>query len=418
MALAFVTTRISKNSIAALAGLVESHDTLLDLPMLFMRDDDTLDQRIATAMEQHEHLIVACSFCTPQRDHVAQLVRRLRTLSAVEEPRVHYVAGGPHPSGDPEGTLALGFDTVVVGEGEETFPALLVQLLDDDDMSEVRGLVHRQGEETVHTGRAARVGDLDAYPPFAPGHRRFGPIEITRGCPYACAFCQTPRLFGSRPRHRSPEVVAEWTRIAHSHGIPFMRFVTPNALAYGSPNGRQPNLAAVEELLLRVGEVVGRERVYLGSFPSEVRPEMVTDEAISLIKRLAGNRNITIGAQSGSPRLLEKVRPGHTVEDVHRACEIVLRHGMVPNVDVIFGLPGETESDRILTVRLIEKLSDQGARIRTHAFIPLAGTPLSEAEPGVIGGDLDRLLGRLAREGKQHGARRGYSGPGHSPDQS
>jgi radical SAM superfamily enzyme YgiQ (UPF0313 family) len=172
----------------------------------------------------------------------------------------------------------------------------------------------------------------------------------------------------------------------------------------------------VEELLQRVGAVVGKERVYLGSFPSEVRPEMVTDDAIALIKRLAGNRNITIGAQSGSPRLLEKVRPGHTVDDVQRACEIVLRHGLVPNVDVIFGLPGETEADRKLTERLIEELSDRGACIRSHAFIPLPGTPLADAEAGLIGGDVDRLLGRLARKGRQHGARRGYSGQGKRVD--
>ena len=207
-------------------------------------------------------------------------------------------------------------------------------------------------------------------------------------------------------RHRSPEVVAHWAEQARFKGEPFMRFVTPNALAYGSPDGRTVNLAAIEALLCRVGAVTGRERVYLGSFPSEVRPEMVTDEAIGLIKRLAGNLNITLGAQSGSQRVLDAVRRDHTVGDVHRACDIVLRHGLVPNVDVILGLPGEGRSERRMTLALVERLTARGARVRTHAFMPLVGTPLAGAAPGVIDEESDRLLGTLARQGQQQGARR------------
>ena len=336
--LAFVTTRLNKNSVAVLAGLLEGDARLEELELLFLRDDETLPSRFGQAMATHERLLVACSFCSPQRDHVGDVLRRLRAVARGARRPVVFLAGGPHPSGDPRGTLELGFDLVVVGEGEETFPKLIRRLLGGGGLSDVGGLVYRGGEAIVRTGRAQRVRALDAYPPFASGHHRFGPIEITRGCPFACSFCQTSFLFGSKPRHRSPDVVAEWTRVAHRHGIPFMRFVSPNALSYGSDDGRRPNLAAVEELLLRVGSIVGRERVYLGSFPSEVRPEMVTDEAMALIKRLAGNENITIGAQSGSPRVLESIHRGHTVEDVHRACETALRHGLLPNVDVIFGL--------------------------------------------------------------------------------
>jgi len=48
---------------------------------------------------------------------------------------------------------------------------------------------------------------LDEHPPF-DSRRLCGPIEITRGCPHACAYCQTPRLFGHTVRHRSiPSIV-------------------------------------------------------------------------------------------------------------------------------------------------------------------------------------------------------------------
>ena len=410
-ALAFITNSANKNSIAALAGLIEAQSSLDGLSLRFLKSGGHLALRLGRTLAGYERTIVAYSFCTPRRAQVRQEMLQLRSLTAEAGSSIYWIAGGPHPSGAPEDTLRMGFDYAVTGEAEETFLALLSRLLSDGDPSEVRGVATLQGGEYLYTGRARLVRDLNEYPPFAPQHHRYGPIEITRGCPFACRFCQTSRLLGGSPRHRSPEIVAMWSERALADGVPFMRFVTPNALAYGSSDGREPDLSALEELLTRVGRVMGKEHVYLGSFPSEIRPEMVTDEAVRLIKRLAGNTNISMGAQSGSQRILDAMQRGHTVDDVYRACHIVLRHGLMPNVDVIFGLPGETRDDRDLTIQLVERLTDLGARIRTHAFIPLAGTPLAGEEPGVIDEQTDRLLGRLARDRQQHGSRRSRPHP-------
>ena len=79
--------------------------------------------------------------------------------------------------------------------------------------------------------------DLDSYPPFA---KILAPIEISRGCPWGCAYCQTPRLFGTCMRHRSIPIIAEFAR-RHKD----IRFTSPNSLAYGS-DGRRPRLEKVE----------------------------------------------------------------------------------------------------------------------------------------------------------------------------
>jgi B12-binding domain/radical SAM domain protein len=410
-ALAFITTPLNKNSVAVLAGVLGMEEIFADLDLLFIRDDANLGLHFDKALREYEQLIVAFSFCTPVSAQIGPMVQRMRASAAEGDCFTTWIAGGPHPSGAPQETLEMGFDLVVVGEAEETLPAVLRRLLEQGSFSDVKGIAYYQEGEFTYTGRAPLVRCLDEFPPFAPQHRRFGPIEIIRGCPYACRFCQTSYLFGGMPRYRSPEVVAAWASIARSYDIPFMRFVAPNALSYGSADGHQTNLAALEDLLVKVGAIMGRDRIYIGSFPSEVRPEMVTDKAIELIKRLAGNKTITLGAQSGSQRMLEAMRRGHSVEDVYRACRIVRRHGLLPNVDVIFGLPGETRRDRELTLRLIEDLTDAGAHVRSHAFIPLAGTPLAYEAPGRIDKETDRLLGRLALRGQQHGARQGVSDP-------
>jgi B12-binding domain/radical SAM domain protein len=187
-------------------------------------------------------------------------------------------------------------------------------------------------------------------------------------------------------------------------GYSYLRFVTPNAFAYQSEdNGRTANLDALEHLLREMAALVGRERVYFGTFPSEVGPETVTPEAVALVRRYCGNDNLLFGAQTGSDRILRLLRRRHTVSDVYRAAEIITAGGLTPMVDIIFGLPGEKEDDLAATVKLMEDLAAMGAVIHTHTFMPLPGTPLENAPPGRVDPALHPLLDRLASQGHQIG---------------
>jgi len=163
------------------------------------------------------------------------------------------------------------------------------------------------------------------------------------------------------------------------------RFITPDAFAYCATDTRHARLDAAEELLARLRETVGPDRrIYLGSFPSEVRPEHVTPQAVTLITRYCDNDNLVLGAQTGSNRLLEACHRGHTIEDVFRAAECIARAGLLPNIDFIFGLPGETDQDVQLTIDAMEKLIALGARIHTHTFLPLPQTRFAGRRGGAI----------------------------------
>lgn len=399
-ALVFVLTPYNKNSIAALTGALETDPRTEMLPLHFVRTRGDWARRVARLAGKYERLIVALSFATPNASSVAQELAKLRALDL---PGVTVIAGGPHPSGGPEGTLDMGVDAVVVGEGENTLPTLVERLLAGESIAGLPGVITRDADGQVIRGpRPTRV-TLDDYPPCGLRHRRFGPIEISRGCPWACSFCQTPFLFGGKMRHRSVEAIAAWLDLACAAGYRYARFVTPDAFAYGSEDGKTPNLAAIERLLWEAGRRVGRDQVYFGSFPSEVRPENVTPEAVALVKRYAANDNLVFGAQTGSPRLLRALRRGHTVEDVYRATEITVQAGLIPYVDFIFGLPGETEEDRELTLRMIADLTAMGGVIHSHTFMPLPGTPLAHAQPGRVDPRWHVLLDRLASRGQHIG---------------
>ncbi len=301
-----------------------------------------------------------------------------------------YIAGGPHPSAVPEEALEH-FDYVVIGEGEETLLELIDAIAEGEDPEKVKGIAFKRDGKTVFTGQRPPV-DLDKYPPFKG---LLAPLEISRGCPWGCAYCQTPRLFGRQMRHRSIAAIAKYARFHKD-----IRFTSPNSLAYGS-DGLQPRLDKVEALLKALASQ--KKPIYFGTFPSEVRPEFVSDAALELLAKYCSNRTLNIGGQSGSPEVLKAIGRGHGLEEIEEACDLCRDHGIMPHVDLIFGLPQESAEDQRLTLELAMWIVQKGGRVRAHYFTPLPGTPLEDKVPAPICPEVTAALGRLALGGKLTG---------------
>ncbi|WP_242659544.1 TIGR04013 family B12-binding domain/radical SAM domain-containing protein [Thermostaphylospora chromogena] len=353
------------------------------------------------AASEADRVLVLWSFYSPDADAMAAELATVRALA--DDERVLHLAGGVHATAEPQHVIDSGWDMAAIGEGESTIIALVAALREGTPLTSVPGLALRDDDGVaVRTGPARQL-PLDAFPSFPNRRRHFGPIEITRGCRYTCRFCQTPFMFGGRFRHRSVASVREHVRWMAEHGLRDVRFITPTSLSYGS-QGPDPALDAVEELLAAVKEELPPHgRVFFGSFPSEVRPEHVTPEAMRLLKRYVANDNIIIGAQSGSDEILAAAGRGHGVQPVRDAVRIAVEHGFRPNVDFIFGMPGESARDQEASLKLAAELADLGARIHTHTFMPLPGTPWRDAEPAFIPLSTMRELDRLAQRGDAYG---------------
>jgi B12-binding domain/radical SAM domain protein len=314
-----------------------------------------------------------------------------------------HVAGGVHATAEPLATLRAGFDLVAIGEGEATAVAIVTALLEGREPSSIRGTASLDTAGALLSHGPAERRPLDEFPAFDEPHRKFNAIEITRGCVYACTFCQTPFMFKARFRHRSVENVRAHVAALRRAGLPYVRFVTPTALSYGSAD-ESLNLGAVDAMLAAAREAFGPEgKIYFGTFPSEVRPEHVTEEALAVLARWVDNDNLVIGAQSGSERVLLETRRGHTVDDVRRAVRLTSRAGFRPNVDFLLGLPGETPEDRRASLALADELVAEGARIHSHAFMPLPGTPLRDAPPSPIEPDVALAMARMEARGEMYG---------------
>jgi B12-binding domain/radical SAM domain protein len=392
--------------VAALAGAVGEDPRCSGVVVRVAGAGETVAAAVEEAAERGP-VVVGWSMTTADRTRQEGALAALRARG---RGALLHVAGGPHPSADPAGVLDGGFDLAAMGEGEETLAALCARVASGGD-PRGPGLAWREGE-ALRRGPAPPAVDLDRVPPFAARIGYPGPIEITRGCVHACRFCQTAELHGSRPRHRSPAAVARGVSALARAGMRDVRFLSPSALAYGSPDG-SADLAAVEELLVRSREAIGPSgRLFLGSFPSEIRPEHVTPEALRLLRRHVANDNLVIGAQSGSEPVLRACRRGHSADDVRRATRLVLEAGFRAKVDLIFGLPGETPDDVAASRALAGELAGWGAEIHAHAFLPLPGTPWEGAPHGRIDAETRRELERLAGKGRAYGQWKGQEGRG------
>ncbi len=401
LALVIFYHKNNKYSFNALVGALETEKFLEDMDIFFFSNEKEIIDGLNKILNKYEKIIIGISFFTTQLWDIFYLMKDLR--KSYNNKQI-YIAGGPHPTGDPNGTLKIGFDFVVVGEGEETLIELLKKIRNNGDFKEVKGIAYyNENNEYYYTGKR-RPLILDKYPPFPVINSKFGAIEITRGCPHTCYFCQTPYILGTKLRHRSIESISEYVKIMKEKNLTDIRFITPNAFSYGSLDGKTLNLPKLEELLKKIKEIITpKGRIFLGSFPSEVRPEHVNAESIGLIKKYCANDNIIIGAQSGSQKILDICHRGHNVEDIHNAVELTLKNDLKANVDFIFGLPNETDEDIDLTLKLMEDLVQLGARIHTHSFIPLPQTPFAKEDAGKIAESIKEYIKHITSKGLAFG---------------
>lgn len=357
-------SRANRYTVPVLLNIIERCPELESLEVHLAWSVEEVIQHIRTGGPT----LIGYSFMTPQLEEVRGEVSVIREHMSPDD---ILVAGGAHPSSDPKGTARLGFDVVVVGGAEGVLRDLILQWI-----KEGASRIPRFWRSTDHSG-------LDWAIPVS---RRFGfmaPLEITRGCPHECLYCQTPRIHPRPPRHRSIQSVREYLRASVELGKLVARFIAPDAFSYREPS-LGDELQSLKALVKECREM-GVNQIHLGDFPSEVRPERISPEFLELVVSQCSNRKIVIGAQSGSDRLLKQIRRAHNSLDVLKGVEMVASAGLLAHVDMLFGLPGETEEDRVTSIRFMERLIRMGrVRIHAHIYIPLPGTPLFFLDPPTL----------------------------------
>ena len=196
-----VAIRMPNGALASLAGNIDPHHevAIADLVLVQGRVAPTIERLI----RERQPDVVGLSVMTFQRataSAVAALIRRLT-------PRAHIVAGGYDPSLAPDAYHATAVDTLVRGEGEHTFRALLRALEQGGDLETIGGLSHRREGALVHNPDRP-VARLAAEPLALPDRRArvlegdtllgrpVDVVETSRGCTFDCSFCSIIEMRG------------------------------------------------------------------------------------------------------------------------------------------------------------------------------------------------------------------------------
>ena len=345
------------------------------------------EKTVKESIDKFDRIFYFDSFMIMDVPKITAEMLELKKILGSERERVIFTAGGSHPTAAPEHTLSLGFDIVARGEGEIVIEEIVQKIQQEKSWLEIPGITFNDQGFIQQTPNPPRI-DLDDFIPYSHDPPIHPPIEIMRGCSFGCKFCQTPRVL-RKVRYRSlekiDEIVKYYVERFHTRSKIDIRFIAPNSLEYGSIDHRKPNLEALWSLVKTVKRYP--VRMFLGSFPSEIRPEFVIPETVEILQQ-SDSKKVAIGAQSGSDSMLDKMARGHSLQDIHSAVDYLLEGKLIPQLDFILGNPLETEAEQFETIDLCKTLIKKGCGIRLHYFMPLPGTPWGNAPPSPLSANI------------------------------
>lgn len=283
--------------------------------------------------------------------------------------------GGPGPTLIPEVMLRDGpVDYLVLGEGEITACELLEALADGTDPLKVKGIGLMNGGTMILTPPRDRIMDLNELPlPLwgdlgdlvryhTPMHGRMVvPIITSRGCPGNCAFCYTKIMWGYKWSALSPENVLREIEKVMSLDPRIGGFIIIDDL-----------FATDRQRVRDVCRLIIERNLDI-FWNCEIRADMVEPGLLEVMGR-AGCRQILIGVETGSQRLLDLVRKDITVEDIRRATRLAHENKMEVYAMLVNGIPTETIEDVRETDRLLKEIRPDYTEFL--AYMPYPGTPL------------------------------------------
>ncbi|NHI92724.1 MAG: TIGR04013 family B12-binding domain/radical SAM domain-containing protein [Candidatus Lokiarchaeota archaeon] len=387
----------NKYSISSLIASLEVDPFFNDVPVkIYRRSISKKD--LEELFMKYSKIIVLFSIMSYQIKDFEKKIKNLREFGN----NVILIAGGPHPTARPEEVLNLGINYVIMGEGENTLITLLKNLILNNSIDKIYGLSFIKNKILIKNKPKLGI-NLNKYPICSNRYKLWNPIEISRGCPFACSFCATSSIFGKNYRFRDVDNIIKGLRKAIKCGYDKVWFLSSNALAYKSKKIKTPNPDELQKLLNSISKLQGIVEIFFGTFPSEIRPDYVNENVISTIREYISNDYFVIGGQHGSNTMLKKLNRGHNKEDILLCIDILTNYDIKIHLDLIFGLPNESIEEEEENIEFMKEICSKGVKIHSHYFMPLPDTRLENSSPRPLSAEMQKIIGNLARKGLLYG---------------
>ncbi len=312
----------------------------------------------------------------PQIKNAVNLARYVKQKS----PTIPVVFGGVHPTLTAKQAIRNNFiDVICLGEGEQTFLELVEAIEKKKPLSEIRGIIFKNGEQLFETPRRDFIDlndipmlpyhllKLDRYEEFSKHPFRFY-METSRGCPHRCAFCYGQRMHNRKWRAKTAQrVLDEIEYLVKNYKVDELWF------ADDEPATSKKRFAEICNGLidrnLKVKWTIGLRCNYGAKYEVEF---------FELLKK-AGCDTVFYGVESGSVKMLEIIKKDITIDQIVESVRRTKQAGINCSINFITGIPGETEEDLKATFSLIDKLRavyPEVHLVSANVYTPLPGTDL------------------------------------------
>lgn len=284
------------------------------------------------------------------------------------------VVGGSVASSIPEIMLSKNpVDVLCIGEGEETSVELFGALQDNSDLSKVKGIWFRSGNEIVRNEKRPPLRDLDKLPlpawdlfPMdiyvknpvgAPNRNKWidgkseGPMILsmnlfaTRGCPYQCIYCYHD-FMGYGYRNRSPQnIMKEIKYLYENFGVEYFHFIDDEFVM------KKEFVAEFCRLFSEFRKESGKEFTW----GCAGRANLMTED---LIKAMAASGCVLIGygIESGSQKMLDLIKKNVNVDQAKTAIKLTKKHLGWADCSFMIGYPGESKETIQETIDFCKEL--------------------------------------------------------------
>ena len=306
-------------------------------------------------------------------------------------PDIQVIVGGVHPTMN--GSKVLDYkniDFLCLGEGENTIVNLLHSLEKKTELSLVNGIVFKNNGKIVNTKPRSYVQDLDTldFPlTHAPKVLKdfdkypkevFGYIFASRGCPYACTFCESKSMWTRKVRYRSPENIVSELKLMQSYGIDRVNFDDDT---FGVS---KKNIKAMNDLM--------HDELPNMTYTCETVVQLAKDEDVVKNMKHGGCTGTFVGIESGNNEILKKIKKTQTTDESIQAMRNLQKYGIESHAFIMVGFPSETEETFQETLDFIPKLRPDS--VIFSIFTPYPGSDIYEEckREGIIDGEFDLSL--------------------------
>jgi len=287
----------------------------------------------------------------------------------MKELNIMSIIGGPHISSVPE-SLTPHFALGCIGPGELVLKRI-VQLyikydcLPTSEISNMNGVVFYENGKIKIKESSAKIPNLDCLPSpykyFLKPNRIRTNLISSVGCPHNCYYCSAKVINPFLRFYSAEKLVDEIEFLFKVYKISYFKFIDDNLLASRT---RLRNIAKLLEKKKLLNKI---------SIDCTSCSKFINKDTAKLLK-LLNVKIVTIGFESGSETVLEKLKCNRiTMDDHHRALELLISNHIKVYGNFMVGTPGETIEDVKKTILFIKK--NKMSVVAVNFIKPLPGTP-------------------------------------------